>query len=142
MTEQIRPPFTRETALAKVQRAEDLWNTRDPATVALAYTEDSRWRNRNEFLRGRGEIEAFLQRKWRREFDYRLRKDLFTFTGNRIAVKFHYEYRDDSGQWFRAFGLEHWTFDDDGLMNNRDASINEVAIREDQRQLFAADDRS
>ncbi len=142
MSEQIKPPFTLETALAKVQRAEDLWNTRDPARVALAYTEHSRWRNRNEFLQGRGEIEAFLQRKWRREFDYRLRKQLFTFFGNRIAVRFHYEYRDDSGQWFRAFGLEHWTFDDDGLMNNRDASINEVAIREDQRQLYPAGDEA
>jgi nuclear transport factor 2 (NTF2) superfamily protein len=133
MNTQIRPPFTRETALAKVQRAEDLWNTRDPKKVALAYTETSTWRNRSEFLQGRKAIEAFLQRKWDRELEYRLHKELFTFEGNRIAVRFRYEYRDDSGQWYEAFGLEHWTFDEDGLMNNREASINERPIREDQR---------
>tara|TARA_R110002049_G_scaffold40192_17_gene122740 strand:+ start:5486 stop:5899 length:414 start_codon:yes stop_codon:yes gene_type:complete len=137
MTEQIKPPFTRETALAKVKRGEDLWNTRDPEKVSLAYTEHSKWRNRNEFFQGREMIKAFLQRKWQRELDYRLRKELFTFAGNRIAVHFCYEYRDDSGQWFRAFGNEHWNFDDDGLMSERDASINEVAIREDQRWLLS-----
>jgi len=136
MTEQIKPPFTRETALAKVQRGEDLWNTRDPQKIALAYTQDCSWRNRNEFFQGRDAIEAFLQRKWLREQDYYLQKELFTFSGNRIAVHFRYEYRDDSGQWFSAFGNENWIFDDDGLMENRDASINEVAIREDQRQIF------
>lgn len=138
MTQQLTPPFTRETALAKVQRGEDLWNSRDPKTVAQAYTEGCTWRNRNEFFAGREAIEAFLQRKWQRELDYVLRKELFTFSDDRIAVHFRYEYRDDSGQWFRAFGNEHWTFDADGLMNNRDASINEVAIREDERELFRA----
>lgn len=136
MTEQIKPPCTLASARAKVQRAEDLWNTRDPGAVAQAYSEGSTWRNRNEFFQGRAAIEAFLQRKWLRELDYRLHKELFTFAGNRIAVHFRYEYRDDNGQWFRAFGNEHWTFDDDGLMNHRDASINEVAIREDERELI------
>lgn len=136
MAEQIKPPFDAESARAKVQRAEDLWNTRSPGEVALAYTEDCTWRNRNEFFQGRDAIEAFLQRKWQRELDYYLHKELFTFAGNRIAVHFKYEYRDDSGQWFRAFGNEHWSFDDDGLMNSRDASINEMAIREDQREVF------
>ncbi len=140
MNEQIKPPFTRETALAKVRRGEALWNTRDPQKVALAYSEHSTWRNRNEFLQGREAIAAFLQRKWQRELDYCLRKELFTFAGNRIAVHFRYEYRDDNGQWFRAIGNEHWTFDDDGLMNNRDASINELAIREDEREIFPAVD--
>ena len=138
MSTQIRPPFTRETALAKVRRAEDLWNTRNPEKVALAYTESSTWRNRSEFLQGRDAIEAFLQRKWDRELDYRLRKELFVFETDRIAVRFRYEYRDDSGQWYRAFGLEHWTFDEDGLMNNREASINERPIREDQREILPA----
>jgi len=135
MTQDIRPPFTREAALQKVQRAEDLWNTRDPAAVAQAYSENSSWRNRSEFLRGRRAIERLLSRKWTRELDYRLRKRLFTHEDNRIAVSFEYEYRDDSGQWFRAYGLEHWTFDEDGLMSDRRASINELVIREDQREL-------
>lgn len=140
MTEQLKPPFTSETALAKVKRGEDLWNSRDPQKIALAYSESSTWRNRNEFFTGRAEIEAFLKRKWQRELDYRLRKELFTFSGNRIAVHFSYEYHDDSGQWFRAFGNEHWTFDDDGLMSHRDASINEVAISESQREILVQEE--
>lgn len=135
MTQQIKPPFSDASAKLKVQRAEDLWNTRDPARVALAYSEHSTWRNRNEFVRGREAIERLLGRKWRRELDYRLRKKLFTYSGNRIAVSFEYEYHDDSGQWFRAYGLEHWTFDQDGLMSRRDASINELPIREEEREL-------
>ncbi|MEQ8801665.1 MAG: nuclear transport factor 2 family protein [Haliea sp.] len=136
MNQQIKPPFNHETAIRKVQRAEDLWNTRDPAQVALAYSENTSWRNRSEFARGREEVEALLARKWTRELDYRLRKQLFAFADNRIAVNFTYEYRDDSGQWFRAYGLEHWTFDEDGLMSERSASINELPIREDQRDLL------
>jgi len=142
MTEQIKPPFTREDALAKVQRAEDLWNTRDPEIVALAYAVDATWRNRNEFFQGRDAIEAFLRRKWRRELDYYLHKELFTFSDDRIAVHFRYEYRDDSNQWFRAFGNEHWTFGEDGLMCHRDASINEVSINEDQREIQPKPNRS
>ncbi len=129
------PPFTADTARQKVRAAEDAWNTRDAATVALAYTPDSRWRNRVEFLRGRGEIEAFLRRKWARELDYRLVKELWAFTGNRIAVRFSYEYRDDSGTWFRAYGNENWEFDADGLMATRIASINERPIAETDRLL-------
>ncbi|MEQ9465077.1 MAG: nuclear transport factor 2 family protein [Haliea sp.] len=136
MTEQIKPPFNREAAILKVQRAEDLWNTRDPARVSLAYSENTSWRNRNEFAQGREEVTALLSRKWARELDYRLRKQLFVFSDNRIAVNFTYEYRDDSGQWFRAYGLEHWTFDADGLMSDRNASINESPIHEGQRELF------
>jgi nuclear transport factor 2 (NTF2) superfamily protein len=127
------PPFTEETARQKVRAAEDAWNTRDPAKVALAYTPDSAWRNRVEFLTGRDEIEAFLTRKWRRELDYRLIKELWTFAGARIAVRFAYEYRDDSGQWFRAYGNENWEFADDGLMRRRIASINEQPIADAQR---------
>lgn len=135
MNQQITPPFTHETALAKVQRGEDLWNSRDPQRIARAYSADCTWRNRKEFFQGRAAIEAFLERKWRRELDYRLRKELFSFAGNRIAVHFRYEYRNDSGQWFRAFGNENWIFDEDGLMSSRDASINEMAIRADQREI-------
>jgi len=129
------PPFTEETATQKVRAAEDGWNTRDPARVALAYTPDSRWRNRAEFPRGRAEIEAFLTRKWSRELDYRLIKELWTFAGNRIAVRFAYEYHDDSGQWFRAYGNENWQFDADGLMELRIASINEHPIAEADRKF-------
>ena len=136
MTTAIKPPFSLETALAKVQRAEDLWNSRDPQHIALAYTEDSQWRNRGEFVRGREEIASLLERKWTRELDYRLKKELFTFADNRIAVHFEYEYHDDSGQWFRAYGNEHWDFDAEGLMQTRDASINELAIDESERRLF------
>ena len=129
------PPFTAGTAAQKVRMAEDGWNGRDPAKVALAYTPDSRWRNRAEFINGRAEIEAFLTRKWTRELDYRLIKELWTFAGNRIAVRFAYEYRDDSGTWFRAYGNENWEFDADGYMDRRIASINELPIAEAERKF-------
>ena len=122
------PPFTAETAAQKVRMAEDAWNTRDPARVVLAYTQDSRWRNRAEFLHGRVEIEAFLHRKWSRELDYRLIKELWACHGNRIAVRFAYEWHDDSGHWFRSFGNENWEFDQQGLMARRLASINDAPI--------------
>ncbi len=128
------PPFTRETAIQKVRAAEDGWNGRDPAKVALAYTPDSRWRNRAEFIDGRAEIEAFLTRKWAKELDYRLIKELWTFADDRIAVRFAYEYHDDSGNWFRAYGNENWEFDADGLMKIRHASINEHPIAEADRK--------
>ncbi|MGC1301572.1 MAG: nuclear transport factor 2 family protein [Caulobacteraceae bacterium] len=127
------PPFTEETAKQKVRGAEDGWNSRDPAKVALAYTPDSRWRNRAEFITGRTEIEAFLTRKWAKELDYRLIKELWAFTGNRIAVRFAYEHHDDSGNWFRAYGNENWEFDEDGLMRRRIASINDHPIAETDR---------
>ncbi len=129
------PPFTEETATQKVRMAEDAWNGRDPAKVALAYTPDSKWRNRTEFLDGRAEIEAFLARKWNRELDYRLIKELWTFGGNRIAVRFAYEYHDDSGNWFRAYGNENWEFDENGLMRRRIASINDLPIAESDRKF-------
>jgi nuclear transport factor 2 (NTF2) superfamily protein len=122
------PPFTEQTAIDKTRLAEDGWNTRDPAKVALAYTPDSQWRNRAEFLSGREAIEAFLARKWTRELDYRLIKELWAFADNRIAVRFAYEYRDYIGQWFRAYGNENWEFEADGLMRRRIASINEHPI--------------
>lgn len=137
MTSPIRPPFTLETALAKVQAAEDAWNTRDPERVALAYTEDSEWRNRTEFLRGRDEIRAFLQRKWAKENGYRLKKELWGFRENRMAVRFEYEWHDEAGQWYRAYGNEMWEFREDGLMARRFASINDAAIRDDERRIFA-----
>jgi nuclear transport factor 2 (NTF2) superfamily protein len=127
------PPFTVETATQKVRMAEDGWNTRDPARVALAYTEDSRWRNRSEFLQGRDAIQAFLARKWARELDYRLIKELWAFRENRIAVRFAYEWRDDSGHWFRSYGNENWEFDEHGLMRVRHASINDLPIAETDR---------
>jgi len=123
------PPFTRETAIQKVRAAEDAWNTRDPERVSLAYTDESVWRNRNEFFQGRGAIVAFLTRKWNRELDYRLIKELWAFTDDRIAVRFAYEYHDDSGNWFRAYGNENWHFDSHGLMHTRYASINDLPIR-------------
>ncbi|MFA5990224.1 MAG: nuclear transport factor 2 family protein [Sphingomonas sp.] len=129
------PPFTLETAQQKVRAAEDGWNGRDPARVALAYTPDSRWRNRVEFPAGRAEIEQFLTRKWHRELDYRLIKELWAFSDNRIAVRFAYEYRDDSGQWYRAYGNENWEFDAEGLMQTRFASINEQPITEADRKF-------
>lgn len=129
------PPFTRETAVEKVRKAEDAWNTRDPVRVSLAYTEDSRWRNRAEFFTGREAIVAFLKRKWARELDYRLIKELWAFTGDRIAVRFQYEYHDDSGNWYRAHGNEQWEFDAQGLMRRREASINDVPIREEERKF-------
>ena len=130
------PPFTEETARAKVQAAEDAWNTRDPERVALAYTEDSEWRNRGEFVSGRAEIVEFLRRKWARELDYALRKDLWSFAGRRIAVRFQYESRDASGQWWRSYGNELWEFTDEGLMRRREASINDVRIAESDRWIM------
>lgn len=127
------PPFTDNSAAQKARAAEDAWNSRDPARVALAYTPGSRWRNRAEFITGRAEIEAFLTRKWARELDYRLIKEVWAHGGNRIAVRFVYEYRDDSGAWFRAHGNENWQFDADGLMEQRHASINEHPIAEGER---------
>ncbi|MBA4748930.1 MAG: nuclear transport factor 2 family protein [Sphingopyxis sp.] len=129
------PPFTEETAREKVRLAEDGWNSRDAAKVALAYTEDTIWRNRAEFPRGRAEAQAFLERKWAKELDYRLIKELWAFTGNRIAVRYAYEYHDDSGNWFRAYGNENWEFAADGLMHRRHASINEHPIHEDERKF-------
>jgi hypothetical protein len=131
----IRPPFTLETALAKVQAAENAWNSRDPERVALAYTEDSDWRNRAEFLRGRDEIRAFLRRKWAKELDYRLKKELWGFRENRIAVRFEYEWHDAAGQWYRSYGNELWEFDDSGLMARRYASINDAPIDERDRRI-------
>ncbi|MDT3442449.1 MULTISPECIES: nuclear transport factor 2 family protein [unclassified Pseudofrankia] len=128
------PPFNADGAREKVRLAEDAWNTRDPAKVALAYTVDSRWRNRAEFIRGREEIVAFLTRKWSRELDYRLIKELWAFGGNRIAVRFAYEFHDDSGNWSRSYGNENWEFDDDGLMRVRHASINDLLIGEEDRR--------
>ena len=130
------PPFTEETARQKVQAAEDAWNTRDPDKVAAAYTPDSVWRNRDTFVTGREEIAAFLRGKWDRELDYALRKDLWAFTGHRIAVRFQYESRDASGQWWRSYGNEQWEFDDGGYMRRREASINDVAIPESERRIF------
>jgi len=127
------PPFTRETAIAKVRRAEDGWNTRDPQKVSLAYTVDSRWRNRSEFVNGRRAIVAFLTQKWARELEYRLIKELWAFDGARIAVRFAYECHDAAGQWWRSFGNENWEFDENGLMKVRHASINDVAITESER---------
>jgi hypothetical protein len=129
------PPFTRETALQKVRMAEDGWNNRNPERVALAYTVDSQWRNRAEFPIGREQIIGFLTRKWQREFEYRLIKELWAFDGNRIAVRFAYEYHDASGQWFRAYGNENWEFDESGLMQRRYASINDLAIEESDRKF-------
>jgi nuclear transport factor 2 (NTF2) superfamily protein len=130
------PPFTRETAIQKVRLAEDGWNSRDPARVALAYTPDSQWRNRAEFPRGRDEIIRFLTRKWERENDYRLIKELWTFEAARIAVRFAYEWHDHTGSWFRSYGNENWAFDANGLMQRRYASINDLAIRESERKFF------
>jgi nuclear transport factor 2 (NTF2) superfamily protein len=128
------PPFTRETAVQKVRLAEDAWNTRDPARVALAYTPDTRWRNRAEFPQGREQVQAFLQRKWARELDYRLIKELWAFDSHRIAVRFAYEWHDDAGQWYRSYGNENWEFSDAGLMAVRHASINDLPIREADRK--------
>ena len=135
MSSPIRPPFTLETATLKVQAAEDAWNSCDPERVALAYTEDSEWRNRSEFLRGRAEIKAFLKRKWAKELDYRLKKELWAFRGNRIAVRFEYEWHDSEGHWYRSYGNEMWEFDDSGLMRKRYASINDVSIQDADRRL-------
>lgn len=130
------PPFTEETAILKIRAAEDGWNGRDPAKVALAYTPDSRWRNRSEFISGRGEIEAFLTRKWEKELDYRLIKELWSFSGNRIAVRFAYEWHDAAGTWFRSYGNENWEFDEAGYMKTRHASINDLQIAEADRKFY------
>ena len=134
MTRPPLPPFTAETAAIKVRAAEDAWNRRDPEMVALAYTPDSRWRNRDEFLNGRAEIVAFLTRKWAKELDYRLIKEVWAFGDDRIAVRFAYEWHDDQGQWWRSYGNENWLFDEHGLMKRRHASINDVAIQESDRR--------
>jgi uncharacterized protein (TIGR02246 family) len=129
------PPFTRETAVQKVQAAEDAWNSRDPERVALAYTEDTVWRNRGEFLHGRAEVVEFLTRKWAREQEYALRKELWAVTDDRIAVRFQYESRDAAGQWWRSYGNEQWEFAEDGLMRRREASIDDVPIEESDRRI-------
>lgn len=131
----IRPPFTLETATAKVRAAEDAWNSRDAHRVSLAYSEDSEWRNRDQFVQGRSQIREFLTGKWERELDYRLTKSLWSFSDDRIAVRFQYEYHDATGQWFRAYGNELWEFDEDGLMRRREASINDVRIAEKERKF-------
>ena len=129
------PPFTEQSAREKVQAAEDAWNSCDPERVALAYTEDSQWRNRAEFFQGRDAIREFLRRKWEREQEYRLEKELWSFNDNRISVRFEYESRDPDGQWWRSHGNEHWEFDEHGLMRRRDASINDYRIEEDERRI-------
>lgn len=131
----LKPPFELDSAVAKVQAAEDAWNSRDPHRVSLAYSEDSQWRNRDQFLQGRDRIREFLSNKWARELDYRLVKSLWSYTENRIAVRFQYEYHDAHGQWFRAYGNELWEFDEAGLMRRREASINDVVIQEDERKF-------
>ena len=131
----LRPPFTLDTATAKVRAAEDAWNSRDPRRVSMAYSEDSEWRNRDQFLQGRDRIREFLSGKWQRELDYRLTKSLWTYSDDRIAVRFQYEYHNASGQWFRAYGNELWEFDEEGLMRRREASINEMAIEESERKF-------
>ncbi len=129
------PPFTRETAIQKVRAAEDGWNSRDPVKVSAAYSSDSRWRNRSEFISGTEEIVQFLTRKWTRELEYRLIKELWAFEGNRIAVRFAYEWRDDSGNWYRSYGNENWEFAEDGRMRARHASINDLPIKESERKF-------
>lgn len=130
------PPFTEETAKQKIQAAEDAWNSKDPERVSLAYTIDTEWRNRAEFLNGRDEVKVFLKRKWQKELDYRLKKEYWAHTGNRIAVRFEYEYHDAEGNWFRAYGNENWEFDENGLMQKRYASINDVPIKESERKFL------
>ena len=134
MSNKLIPPFTEETALAKVKAAQDAWNSRDPERVALAYTEDSQWRNRDEFFTGREAIKEFLTRKWASELDYRLMKELWAYTDNRISVRFEYEWHDESDQWYRTHGNEHWEFDEEGLMRRRDMSANDVPIEESERR--------
>lgn len=132
----IKPPFTLETALAKVQAAEDAWNTRDPERVCLAYSLDTTWRNRSEFINGREEVKEFLKRKWARELDYKLKKELWGFRENRMAVRFEYEWHDETGQWYRSYGNEMWQFNDEGLMTHRFASINDAPIDESERRIL------
>ena len=129
------PPFTFETATQKVQLAEDAWNSKDPQRVSLAYTPDTEWRNRDVFINGRQQVVEFLTKKWQRELDYKLKKELWAFTDNRIAVRFEYEFHDAAGQWYRAYGNENWEFDENGLMQKRYASINDLAIKEEDRRL-------
>jgi nuclear transport factor 2 (NTF2) superfamily protein len=129
------PPFNQETARQKVQGAEDAWNSRDPERVSLAYTEDTEWRNRSEFINGRAQVVEFLRRKWNRELDYRLKKELWTFGDDRIAVRFEYEWHDDSGHWYRSYGNENWEFDEQGYMKRRFASINDLPIKETERKF-------
>jgi nuclear transport factor 2 (NTF2) superfamily protein len=129
------PPFTFETATQKVQLAEDAWNSKDPQRVSLAYTPDTEWRNRDVFINGRQQVVEFLTKKWQRELEYKLKKELWAFTDNRIAVRFEYEYHDAAGQWYRAYGNENWEFDENGLMQKRYASINDLAIKEEDRRL-------
>ena len=131
----IKPPFTYETALQKVQLAEDAWNSKDPEKVCLAYSLDTEWRNRTEFINGRSAVKAFLQKKWEKELDYRLKKELWGFRENRMAVRFEYEWHDKTGQWFRSYGNELWEFDEEGLMRKRFASINDLAIRAEERKF-------
>jgi nuclear transport factor 2 (NTF2) superfamily protein len=135
----IRPPFTLETAQAKVKAAEDAWNTRDPERVCLAYSVDTTWRNRTEFINGRDEVKEFLKRKWARELDYRLKKELWGFRENRMSVRFEYEWHDEKGQWYRSYGNEMWQFNDEGLMTHRFASINDAPIDESERRVGIAD---
>ncbi|HEY8918970.1 MAG TPA: nuclear transport factor 2 family protein [Chitinophaga sp.] len=130
------PPFTRETALQKVQMAEDAWNTRDPQRVSLAYTIDTEWRNRDQFINGRAEVQAFLTKKWEKELDYKLKKELWSFTDNRISVRFEYEWHDAAGQWYRSYGNEQWEFDPNGLMQKRYASINDLVIDSKDRKFL------
>ena len=134
MSNKLIPPFTEETARAKVKAAQDAWNSRDPERVALAYTEDSQWRNRDEFFTGREAIKEFLTRKWASELDYRLMKELWAYTNDRISVRFEYEWHDDGGQWYRTHGNEHWEFDEEGLMRRRDMSANDIPIAESERR--------
>ncbi len=129
------PPFNLETAKQKVQAAEDAWNSKDPVRVSLAYTQDTEWRNRAEFINGRQEVQFFLERKWNKELDYKLKKELWAFLDNKIAVRFEYEWRDDSGQWYRSYGNENWEFDENGYMQKRYASINDLPISESERKL-------
>jgi uncharacterized protein len=135
MSQILVPPFDESSAKAKVQLAEDVWNTRDPERVVLAYTEDTEWRNRTEFLHGREQVKQFLKRKWQKELDYRLKKELWGFRENRMAVRFEYEWHDADGQWFRSYGNELWEFADNGLMRRRYASINDAPIREEERRI-------
>lgn len=132
----IKPPFTLETALQKIQLAEDAWNSQDPERVSLAYSPDTEWRNRSEFVNGRAAVKKFLEGKWKRELDYKLKKELWAFQHNRIAVRFEYEWHDASGQWYRSYGNENWEFDDDGLMCKRFASINDLPIKVSERKLL------
>lgn len=136
MSSLLKPPFTLETALQKVQLAQDAWNSKNPERVALAYTPDTEWRNRTEFITGRDEVKAFLERKWAKELDYRLKKELWGFRENRMAVRFEYEWHDETGQWFRSYGNELWEFNAEGLMQKRFASINDAPIAEAERRIF------